>query len=198
MISALYEGEHKMIKRSFVLIGTLFLLITTGDVFADDSVLVARIDKILSKGIEHDNYHIAAWQLNKWIIEGRTDYQVIDVRIPPDNGLWGKPEYGRIPGSTFIPYTDLFRPENLEKLQKDKKLILVGHMNVYENYLVVPLRLIGYDAYIMLLGMSGWQKDYPATVHIKALLRNAQKQDFPLAKESEGTVTHHNHKGHKQ
>jgi len=197
MISALYEGERQMIKRSFILIATLLLLIITGDVFADDTALVARIDKILSKGIDNDHYHVAPWQLNKWITEGRTDYQVVDVRIPPDNGSWGKPEYGRIPGSIYIPYTDLFRPENLKKIQKDKKLILVGHMNVYENYLVVPLRLIGYDAYIMLLGMSGWQKDYPAAMHIKSLLHDAQQQDFPLAKESEGKVMHHKHKDHK-
>jgi rhodanese-related sulfurtransferase len=187
-----------MIKKSTVLIGVLLLFITIVPLFAEDSALVARIDKILSKGIEHDNYHVAAWQVNKWITEGRTDYQVVDVRIPPDGGSWGKPEYGRIPTSIYIPYTELFRPENLKKLPKDKKLILVGHMSVYENYLVVPLRLIGYDAYIMLLGMSGWQKDYPAAVHIKSLLHDAQKQDFPLVKESEGKMNHHKHKGHKQ
>lgn len=187
-----------MIKRSFIIIGTLLLLITTGDVFADDSVLVARIDNILSKGIENEHYHIAAWQLNKWIVEERTDYQVVDVRIPPENGTWGKPEYGRIPGSIFIPYTELFRPENLKKLQKDKKLILVGHMNIYENYLVVPLRLIGYDAYIMLLGMSGWQKDYPAAIHINSLLYDAKTQDFPLLNDSEGKMMRHKHKGHKK
>ena len=63
-----------------------------------------------------------------------------------------------------------------------RKIFLVGHMGVYENYLVVPLRLLGYDAYIMLLGMSGWQKDYPATRHIDSLLHDAQTQDFPLVK----------------
>ncbi|MEN8264866.1 MAG: rhodanese-like domain-containing protein [Nitrospirota bacterium] len=187
-----------MKKKSMVLIGILLLLISTIPVFAEDSDLVERIDKILSKGPEHDNYHVAAWQLNKWIKMGRTDFQVIDVRMPPDNEVWGQPKYGRIPGSIYIPYTELFRSENLKKLPKDKKLIFVGHMNVYENYLVVPLRLIGYDAYIMLLGMSGWQKDYPASGHIKSLLHDAQKQDFPLAKEAEGKMTHKKHKGHKR
>ena len=187
-----------MKKKSVVLIGILLLLITAIPVFAEDSDLVERIDKILSKGPEHDNYHVAAWQLKKWIKTGKTDFQVIDVRMPPDNEAWGQPKYGRIPGSIYIPYTELFRPENLKKLPKDKKLILVGHMNVYENYLVVPLRLLGHDAYIMLLGMSGWQKDYPASGHIKSLLHDAQKQDFPLAKEAEGKMTHKKHKGHKR
>jgi rhodanese-related sulfurtransferase len=172
----------------------LLFVITSTPVFATDAELVQRIDKILSKGPEHDNYHVAAWQLNIWIINGKTDFQVIDVRMPPEHEGWGQPKYGRIPGSLYIPYTELFRPENLEKLPKDKKLILVGHMSVYENYLVVPLRLLGYEAYIMLLGMSGWQKDYPASGHIKSLLHDAQKQDFPLAKEAEGKMMHNKHK----
>ena len=185
-------------KKFIILMGILLLLITAVPLFAEDSALVARIDKILSKSFEHDNYHVEAWQVNKWIAEGRTDYQVVDVRIPSDDGSWGKPEHGRVPGSIYIPYTELFRAENLNKLPKDKKIILVGHMSVYENYLVVPLRLLGHDAYIMLLGMSGWQKDYPAAEHIKSLLHDAQKQDFPLAKESEGKMMHHKHKGHKK
>ena len=78
-----------MIKKSIILIVILLLLVTAVPLFAEDSALVARIDKILSKGIEHDNYHVAAWQVNKWITEGKTDYQVVDVRIPPDDGSWG-------------------------------------------------------------------------------------------------------------
>jgi rhodanese-related sulfurtransferase len=186
-----------MKKNLVVLIGILLFIITI-PAFAKDADVVERIDHILSKGPDHDNYHVAAWQVNKWIIEKRSDYQVVDVRIPPEDGTWGKPEYGRIPGSIYIPYTALFRQENLEKLPKDKKLILVGHMSVYENYLVVPLRLLGYDAYIMLLGMSGWQKDYPASEHIKSLLHDAEAQDFPLIKETEGKMMHHKHKKHKR
>ena len=183
-----------MKQKLVVLLSILFLIITAIPAFATDNDLRDRIDKILREGPEHDNYHVPAWQVNKWILEKRSDYQVVDVRIPPEGGTWGKPEYGRIPGSIYIPYTELFRPENLEKIPKDKKLILVGHMGVYENYLVVPLRLLGYDAYVMLMGMSGWQKDYPATQHINSLLHDAQTQDFPLAKEAEGKMMHHMHK----
>jgi len=176
--------------KPVVLISILILTITAIPAFATDSDLRDRIDKIISEGSAHDNYHVPAWQVNKWIIEKRSDYQVVDVRIPPEEGTWGKPEYGRIPGSIYIPYTEFFRSGNLEKLPKDKKIILVGHMGVYENYLVVPLRMLGYEAYIMLLGMSGWQKDYPATQHINSLLHDAQTQDFPLVKEAEGEMMH--------
>ena len=42
--------------------------------------------------------------------------------------------------------------------------------------------------------ISGWQKDYPATGHIKSLLHDAQTQDFPLAKEAGGKMMNHMHK----
>ncbi|MBI5665866.1 MAG: rhodanese-like domain-containing protein [Nitrospirae bacterium] len=187
-----------MKKKSIILIWTALLLITTIPVFAEDSDLAVRINEIMSKCPEHDNYHVPAWQVNKWMKTGRTDFLVVDIRLAPDDGPWGQPQYGRIPGSIYIPYTELFKPENLNKLPKDKKIILVSHMGVHENYSVVPLRLIGYDAYSMLLGMSGWQKDYPATGHIKSLLNDADTQDFPLAKEAEGHMMRHGHKGHKE
>lgn len=191
-------GGYKMKQWLQSIMGALLLLALAAPANADDSDLAARVNDILSKGPEHDNYHVEGWRVNKWMREGKKDFQVIDVRMPPDEEAWGRPEYGRIPGSIYIPYTELFRPENLNKLPKDKKLILVGHMSVYENYLVVPLRLIGYDAYIMLLGMSGWQKDYPAAGHIKSLLNDAQTRDFPLEIEAEGQMMHHGHKGHKR
>jgi rhodanese-related sulfurtransferase len=171
-----------MKKKSIVLICAALILITTIPVFAENSGLAEKINEIMSKCPENDNYRVTARQVSNWIKTGRTDFLVVDIRYAPDDGPWGQPQYGRIPGSIFIPYTELFRPENLKKLPKNKKIILVGHMGVHENYSVVPLRLIGYDAYAMLLGMSGWQKDYPAVGHIKSLLNDAETQDFPLAK----------------
>jgi 3-mercaptopyruvate sulfurtransferase SseA len=186
-----------MIRKAIILTGVVLLLIAAIPAFSEDVDLVAKIDKILSKGPEHDNYHVTARQVSEWIQSGKKDFQVIDVRMPPEDGEWGQPKYGRIPGSIYIPYSELFRPENLKKLPKGKKLILVGHMSVYENYLVVPLRLIGHEAYILLLGMSGWQKDYPAVGHISMLINAANKMEFPLEKEAEGTMKHHKHKGHR-
>lgn len=174
------KGDYMMTKGLTIIIGVLFILAVTIPVYADDSDLILKIDKILRKGPDHDNYHFTARQVNKWIKMGKNDFLVVDVRIPPEGGKWGHPKYGRIPGSIYIPYTELFKPDNLKKLPKNKKIILVGHMNVYENYLVVPLRLMGYDAYILLMGMSGWQKDYPAVGHVNMLTNAANKMNFPL------------------
>jgi rhodanese-related sulfurtransferase len=175
---------------------SMIILIISPRAFAGDRDLADRIDKIMSECREHSDYHISAVKLNKWMQEGKTDFLVLDLRFAPEDGAWGQPKYGRIPGSLHIPYYDLFKAENLARLPKDKKLILVGHMGVHENFSVVPLRLLGYDAYSLLLGMSGWQKDYPAVGHINMLLNAADKMDFPLEKETEGHMMDQEHMKH--
>ena len=118
-----------MKKKSMILIGILLpLLITTIPVFAENSDLAERINNIMKKCAENDNYHINAGQLSGWVKAGKDDFIVVDIRFVPDDGPWGQPKYGRIPEFVFIPYYDLFTPENLAKLQKEKKIILVGHM----------------------------------------------------------------------
>ena len=181
-------------KKGLIVIGMFVTLFVSLPVFADDKNLADTIDKIMSSCEENDNYHVTAMQLNTWMQDGKTDFLVVDVRFAPDDGPWGQPKYGRIPGSLHIPYNNLFKSENLKKLPKDKKLILTGHMGVHENYSLVPLRLLGYDAYSLLMGMSGWQKDYPATGHVNMLINAAGKMDFPLDKEAEGHMMDHKHK----
>ncbi len=183
-------------KRTLCLVGLFIFILTSLPVFADNRNLAEGIDNIMSKCAENDNYHITAMELNTWIKNGKADFLVVDLRFAPDDGPWGQPKFGRIPGSLHIPHYDLFKQENLAKLPKDKKLILVGHMGVHENYSVVPLRLLGYDAYALLLGMSGWQIDYPATGHIKMLIHAPDNMGFPLDKEAEGRMNQHKHKKH--
>ncbi len=183
-----------MKRKSIILIVTVLLLITTIPVFAADSDLALKINEIMNNCSENDHYHLPAWKLNNWMTEGKEDFLVVDIRFKPEEGSWGQPQYGRIPDSIFIPYTELFKPENLKKLPKDKKIILVGHMGTHENYSVVPLRLIGYDAYALQLGMSGWQNDYPASAHIKSLLHEPQQKNLPLIKETEAEMMHQQHK----
>jgi len=187
-----------MKKKSIIIIVMLLTLLTTAiQVLAEKKDLAERIDAVMKHCAEKNNYHMPAEQLYEWMKAGRNDFMVVDIRFAPDDGPWGQPKYGRIPESVFIPYYDLFTPGNLAKLQKNKKIILVGHMGVHENYSVVPLRLLGYEAYSLLMGMSGWQKDYPAVGHVKMLIHAPDNMDFPLEKETEGHIMHRTHEGHK-
>ncbi len=185
-------------KKGFTLFVVVLGLAVTGFAHSADSDFIAKVDQILSKAPENDYYHVTSFQVNDWLKADKNDFIVVDVRTPPEDGKWGMPQYGRIPGSIHIPNTEFFHQENLKKLPKDKKIILVGHMGIQENYLVIPLRIIGYDAYFMLMGMSGWQKDYPATGHVNGLINAAREREYPLEKEHEG-ISHQNKRhGHSR
>jgi len=148
--------------------------------YATDAELTAKLDKIVSEGTANNNYHVSADDIYMWLKMKKTDFFVVDVRI----GEEAKKQYeeAHIPGAIYIPYNEILKPENLKKLPKDKKIILYCHMGVTETIPLIPLRLLGYDAYGLLLGMAGWQKDYPAGEFVKGLLNAPNIKNYPLEK----------------
>jgi rhodanese-related sulfurtransferase len=146
--------------------------------YAGGSDLATDIDMIMSKGPENGNYHVGADDIYMWLKMKKTDFLVVDVRAAEG----GANEYNtaHIPGAIYIPYTEIAKPENLKKLPKDKKIILVCYMGATEALPIVPLRLLGYDAYGMLLGMAGWQKDYPAAEYVRGLIDAPKVKNYPL------------------
>ncbi len=162
------------------LMGLLLVLAVTIPTYANDSNLAVKINAIVSKGPDNSNYHVNANDIYMWLKMKKTDFQVVDVRIGSEASRQYKD--GHIPGAIYIPYDEIFKTENLKKLPKDKKIILVCHMGVSEALLIVPLRLLGYDAYGMLLGMSGWQKDYPTAKYVRGLIDATKERNYPLEK----------------
>jgi rhodanese-related sulfurtransferase len=117
--------------------------------------LAKKFNDVLSQAQALNGWQIKAADVYKMITENKQDFLIVDVRpVPP--GQQG----GKIAGSIFIPYYDIMKPENLAKLPKDKKLILACVTGQTENLPVVPLRVLGYDAYTMSFGMSAWIKGY--------------------------------------
>ncbi|MBI4686249.1 MAG: rhodanese-like domain-containing protein [Nitrospirae bacterium] len=145
--------------------------------YANDAELAAKINTVLSKGQENGNYLVGADDVYMWIKMKKTDFQVVDVRVPADANMF---KAGHIPGAIYIPYDEIAKPENLKKLPKDKKIVLVCHAGMTEILPLVPLRLLGYDAYAMILGMSGWQKDYPAAEWLKGILEAPKTKNYPI------------------
>jgi len=120
---------------------------------ADD--LAKKFNDVLSQAQANKDWQIKAADVYKMITEKKGDFLIVDVRpIPP--GQQG----GKIAGSIFIPYYDIMKPENLEKLPKDKKLILACVTGQTQNLPIVPLRVLGYDAYTMSFGMTSWIRGY--------------------------------------
>jgi rhodanese-related sulfurtransferase len=117
--------------------------------------LAKKFNEVLSQAQSQNGWQIKAADVYTMITEKKQDFLIVDVRpVPP--GQQG----GKIAGSIFIPYYDIMKPENLAKLPKDKKLILACVTGQTENLPIVPLRVLGYDAYTMAFGMSAWIKGY--------------------------------------
>ncbi len=142
--------------------------------FAEDDIAKKMAD-ILMKAPEEDGWQVTVDEVNMWLKTKKMDFVILDARPDAD-------EYtaGHIPGAIHMPYYEILKPENLKNLPKDKKIILVCATGQLQNLPVVPLRVLGYDAYTLLFGYTAWIKDYPAGEAIKSIINKAAAKNYPL------------------
>jgi len=88
--------------------------------------------------------------LARWLIEGRKDFILVDVRPAADY------EKGHIEGAQNLLVTELVTPEKLEGLPTDRKVIVYSQGSEVAGQAVVLLRLAGYDASLLLGGYNFW------------------------------------------
>jgi rhodanese-related sulfurtransferase len=68
-------------------------------------------------------------------------------------------EKGHIPGAINIPYAEIWKEENLAKLPKDKKIVVICYTGHTASQATMLLNLLGYDAIAMKWGMMNWTSD---------------------------------------
>jgi len=66
---------------------------------------------------------------------------------------------GHISGAVNIPMAEVFKPENLARLPKDKKIVVYCYTGHTGSRVAALLNLCGYDASNLKWGMTGWTKD---------------------------------------
>ena len=143
---------RKLSLLFFAVILTAVISVPTGHAEED---LAKKFNDVLSQAQSQNDWQIKAADVYKMIMEKKQDFLIVDVRpVPP--GQQG----GKIAGSMFIPYYEIMKPENLQRLPKDKKLILACVTGQTQNLPIVALRVLGYDAYTMSFGMTSWIKGY--------------------------------------
>lgn len=94
--------------------------------------------------------HVQPTELAQWIIEKRTDYQLIDIREP-----WQFDDY-HIPTAINIPLTDLFSDSGLAKLERAKKIVVYGLGAGHPAQAQLLLTLKGYPALSLKEGITAW------------------------------------------
>lgn len=142
---------------------------------ADD--WVKKFNEVLMKGPAEGHWQVKPDDVDAWIKAKKADFLIVDVRPNPP-GQQG----GRIPGSIYIPYNELLKAENLKKLPKDKKLILVCVTGQTQNLPIVALRVLGYDARTMQFGHSAWIKGYLGAQLMQQAIQNAATKNYPIEK----------------
>jgi rhodanese-related sulfurtransferase len=155
-----------------VALGVVVLLAAPAAFAADD--LAAKMNAIMAKSTEVKFWQFSAEEVNTMIKEKKTDFLVVDVR--PRTTDFAE---GHIPGSIHIMTQDIFKPESLKQLPKNKKVILVCATGQIQNLPVVGLRMLGYDAYVMAFGWAAWAKSSGPGVRMQDAVKAA---NYPVVK----------------
>ncbi len=112
--------------------------------------IAARADAFLANG--NGNRTIFALDLLTRMVSGERFF-LVDVRAKVDY------DKAHVPGAVSVPFADLAKPANLALLPKDGTPIVTicytGHTASQSNAI---LNLLGYNAWSLRFGMTGWVK----------------------------------------
>jgi len=108
---------------------------------------------LLAKSIIESEDQISPQDLSEWIIEGRNDYQLIDIRTEEEFGK------GNIKSSDNIPLSKLLNVKTIEQdLNNDKTIILYSNGNSHAHQAWLILKSAGKDAYVLEGGFNNWNR----------------------------------------
>jgi rhodanese-related sulfurtransferase len=171
-----WAKEDGQMKRGIVVIAVLAAIFLAVPSFAADD-MAAKLNSVMVKGTETKFWQVSADDVQAMITAKKTDFVLIDVR--PNPAEYGE---GHMPGAIQITVQDIFKPESLKKLPKDKKVILVCVTGQTQNLPVVGLRALGYDAWTMSFGYSAWIKNYRGGQLMQGAIQNAAAKNYPIVK----------------
>jgi rhodanese-related sulfurtransferase len=95
---------------------------------------------------------VSAHDLATWLIEGRGDFQIVDVRMPADY------EKGHIGDAQNIPLAELVTDTVIDALPTDRKVIVYSNGSENAAKATVLLRLSGVNAHLLTGGYNAWQE----------------------------------------
>ena len=108
----------------------------------DDCILKASRKYL--KDVEKNWGYILPEEFHKIWKQNKEEYYIIDLR---DADTYKK---GHIPGAVNIYWEDILKPENIEKLPKNKKILLTCYLGHTSSQILVLLKMLGYSAVVSL------------------------------------------------
>jgi len=130
------------VKRGLLVAGALLGFVGVG--FSYDAELAKRLDAMFSQMtpevLKQRPCQIDANQLFE-MIKKKEDFVILDVRTPQEQSITGITWKNTL----NIPMHEVFKPENLNKLPKDKKIVVMCHSGDRAAAVVTGLRAVGFN-----------------------------------------------------
>jgi rhodanese-related sulfurtransferase len=121
--------------------------VSTGQTAVED-VIIAATDKYLSAGKAPT---VNPEDIYSKVVNGTdTGYFLVSIQKPEDYAK------GHVKGAINIPFAKVAKEENLKKLPKDKKIVVICYTGHTAGYTAMLLNQLGYEAYAMKFGTMGW------------------------------------------
>jgi len=159
----------KLVLLNVVLVVSLLL---AGVAYAADD-FVATANAYFSGGTKN----ISAADLYDNLNDGDTDNDpyIISVRAAEDYAK------GHIKGAVNVNVKEVFSAGNLATYPTDQQIVVVCYTGQNASWVTSGLRMLGYDAYNLLFGMSGWSAN-PEVYHHR--FDAATVPDYPTTTEA--------------
>jgi rhodanese-related sulfurtransferase len=129
----------------------LIAFLLTGLSYGFDKQMAARFDSMFSQltleMIAKRPCEVNAKQLFE-MIKAKEDFLILDIRTPQEMEMVGI----TYKNSMKIPMHELFKEDNLKKLLKDKKIIIVCHTGTRAAAATIALRVTGFENAFMFKG----------------------------------------------
>jgi rhodanese-related sulfurtransferase len=129
-------------KRGLLVAGALLGFVGVG--FSYDAELAQKMDALFSQlspeVLKQKPCQIDANQLLE-MIKKKEDFVILDVRTPQEQSITGITWKNTL----NIPMHEVFKPENLNKLPKDKKIVVICHSGDRAAAVVTGLRAVGFN-----------------------------------------------------
>jgi rhodanese-related sulfurtransferase len=138
--------EGKQIGVLVALILAIFILFLPGQ----DNTRYRFDPAVLAGSIDEKEDHIDPVTLSEWIIEGRRDYMLIDIRGA------GEFERGHIKGAENIPLERLLQKSTLEELPGEKLLVIYSNGSSHAAQAWLVMKTAGFDSYMLAGGFNYW------------------------------------------
>lgn len=129
---------------------SMVLLVSTAS-FAYDEDLAGKFDAMFSK-MTQEVLSISPCQITpekvlEMLAKNETFY-VLDIRTPAEQNFVGI----TFKNALHIPMNEVFKKENLKRLPKDKKIVVVCHSGTRAAPTTLALRMVGFDNAVALRG----------------------------------------------